>query len=153
MNAPVIKGNPLKITVGLLVASYVLGEFFFPKYPTFYFLKIIGIMGLLISIIFFYSGFNLFKLYKENPVPTSSTERLIKTGIFAYSRNPIYVSFVMFHLNMFLVFENVMYFLSFIGLSIWIHNYVIKEEEKFLLNQFPEEYQRYKYAVKRWLFF
>ena len=153
MNAPVIKGNPLKITVGLLVASYVLGEFFFPKYPTFYFLKIIGIMGLLISIIFFYSGFNLFKLYKENPVPTSSTERLIKTGIFAYSRNPIYVSFVMFHFNMFLVFENVMYFLSFIGLSIWIHNYVIKEEEKFLLNQFPEEYQRYKYAVKRWLFF
>ena len=148
-----IKGNPLKISVGLLVASYILGEFFFPKYPTFYFLKIIGISGLIISVMFFYSGFNLFKAYKENPNPTSATNRLIKTGIFSYTRNPIYVSFVMFYLSMFLVFENVMYFLSFIGLSLWIHNYVIKIEEDFLLKQFPDEYARYKNAVKRWLLF
>ena len=47
-----------------------------------------------------------------------NTERLIKTGIFAYSRNPIYIAFVLFHFSMFLTFENVVYFLSSIGLNL-----------------------------------
>ena len=53
---------------------------------------------------------------------------------------------------MFLVFENVMYFLSAVGLVIWLHNYVIKSEENFLLDKFPDEYDRYMKAVKRWIF-
>ena len=54
---------------------------------------------------------------------------------------------------MFLVFENVMYFLSSIGLAIWLHNYVIKSEEDFLLKKFSDEYERYKGTVNRWIFF
>ena len=30
---PDVKGNPLYITVYLLVASYIIGEFILPKYP------------------------------------------------------------------------------------------------------------------------
>ena len=63
---------------------------------------------------------------KKTHDPTSTTNRIIKTGIFAYTRNPIYLAFVMFFLSMFLVFENVMYFLSAVGLAFWLHNYVIK---------------------------
>jgi protein-S-isoprenylcysteine O-methyltransferase Ste14 len=95
----------------------------------------------------------MFKSYDENPLPASTTDRIIKTGIFAYTRNPIYLAIIMFFLSMFLVFENVMYFLSDIGLAIWLHNYVIKSEENFLLNKFPDEYDRYMKAVKRWIFF
>ena len=59
-----------------------------------------------------FTGFNIFKSYNENPVPSSTSNRLIKTGVFAYTRNPIYLSFVLFHFSMFLIFENVIYFLS-----------------------------------------
>ena len=152
-NGPNIIGNPFRIAVGLLVASYVIGEFIIPKYPLIYAIKIIGILGLISSVVIFFAGFNIFKSYDEDPLPTSATNRLIKTGIFAYTRNPIYLSFVMFHVSMFLVFENVMYFLSAVGLAIWLHNYVIKSEENFLLNKFPDEYDRYMKAVKRWIFF
>jgi protein-S-isoprenylcysteine O-methyltransferase Ste14 len=54
---------------------------------------------------------------------------------------------------MFFVFENVMYFLSAVGLAIWLHNYVIESEENSLLNKFSDEYGRYMKAVKRWIFF
>ena len=54
---------------------------------------------------------------------------------------------------MFLVFENVMYLLTAIGQAIWIHNYIIKFEEEYLLGKFTDEYQRYMIAVSRWLFF
>ena len=150
---PNIQGNPLRIAVGLLVISYLIGEFILPKYHLLYVFKLLGILGLILSVIIFFLGFNIFKSYDENPVPTSATKRIIKTGIFAYTRNPIYLSFVIFFLGMFLVFENVMYFLSSVGLAIWLHNYVIKPEEYFLLKKFSDEYKRYKDAVNRWIFF
>ena len=125
-NGPTIVGNPLRIAVGLLAASYVIGEFIIPKYPLIYVFKLMGILGLILSTFIFISGFNIFKSYDENPLPSSTTNRIIKTGIFAYTRNPIYLAIVMFFLSMFLVFENIMYFLSTVGLAIWFHNYVIK---------------------------
>ena len=153
INGPNIIGNPLRIAVGILAASYVIGEFIVPKYPLIYAFNLLGILGLISSTFIFISGFNMFKSYDENPEPTSTTNRIIKTGIFSYTRNPIYLSFVMFFLSMFLVFENVMYFLSAVGLAVWLHNYVIKSEENFLLNKFPDEYDRYIKAVNRWIFF
>ena len=150
---PVIQGNPLKIFVYLIVISYVLGEFIIPKYPIIYLFNMMGLIGLIVSVILFFSGFNLFKSYKEDPKPTSDTNRLIKTGIFAYTRNPIYLAFVLFNFSMFLVFENVMYLLSSLGLFIWINNYVIKPEEDYLKNKFGDEFVRYCGAVKRWLIF
>mgnify|MGYP000477574075 CR=1 FL=1 len=152
-NGPNIIGNPLRIAVGLLAASYVIGEFIISKYPLIYAFNLIGILGLILSTFVFISGFNMFKSYDENPLPSSTTDRIIKTGIFAYTRNPIYLSIIMFFLSMFLVFENVMYFLSAVGLTIWLHNYVIKSEENFLINKFPGEYDLYMKAVKRWIFF
>ena len=112
INSPNIYGNPLKIAVGLLVISYVLGEFIIPSYKLLYALNLLGILGLISSVGILFSGFNLIKSYGEDPKPNSESHRLIKTGINAYTRNPIYISFVLFHFSMFLVFENVMYFLS-----------------------------------------
>ena len=150
---PVIQGNPLKIFVYLIVISYVLGEFIIPKYPIIFLFNMIGLIGLIVSVIFFFSGFNLFKSYNENPIPTSDTNRLIKTGVFAYTRNPIYLAFVLFNFSMFLVFENIMYILSSLGLFIWINNYVIKAEEDYLKDKFGDEFFHYCGAVKRWLIF
>ena len=150
---PEIKGHPLYISVSLLIASYILGEFIFPKYQLMYFFNLIGILGLIFSISIFVYGLTLFKSYEEDPYPPSPTNRLIKTGIFAYMRNPIYFAFVLFLLSMFLIFENVMYFLSSLGLAIWLHHWVIKAEEDYLEIQFNEEFDQYKKAVKRWLFF
>jgi len=150
---PKVQGNPIRISVYILVISYVVGEFIIPKYPIIYLLNMVGLIGLVLSLIFFFSGFNLFKSYKENPIPTSDTKRLIKTGIFAYTRNPIYLALILFLFSMFLVFENIMYLLSSLGLFIWLNNYVIKEEENYLMNKFGDEFIRYCGAVKRWLIF
>ena len=153
MYGPNIRSNPLKISVGLLVFSYVVGEFILPKYPLAYFIQLIGISGLIISLGILIAGFNSFKSYNEDPTPSSTSNRLIRTGIYAYTRNPFYLSFVCFLFSMFLVFENVMYFLSSFSLAFWLHHWVIKAEEDYLEIQFNEEFDQYKKAVKRWLFF
>ena len=150
---PAIKGNPLKMFVYLLVLSYVVGEFIIPKYTLISLLNIAGLVGLITSLALFFSSLNLFNSYKENPTPQTHTKRIIKTGIFAYCRNPMYMAFILFHFSMFLTFENVAYFLSAFGLFIWINNFVIPKEERYLIETFGEEYDRYIDAVKKWMFF
>ena len=49
---PNIKGNPLKIAVGLLVVSYLIGEFILHKYHLLYVFNLLGVLatGVLISL-------------------------------------------------------------------------------------------------------
>ncbi len=150
---PAVKGNPLIIFVMLLVVSYSIGEFIIPKYVLLNLLNLIGIIGLIISLAIFFTSLNLFNSYKENPTPQANTKRIIKTGIFAYCRNPMYLAFISFHFSMFLTFENVGNLLSAIGLFIWINQYVIPIEENYLQEKFGDEYDRYLQAVKKWMFF
>lgn len=150
---PAVNGNPLQIFGILLVVSYVVGEFIIPKYTLFTLLNLLGLIGLILSLVLFFSSLNSFNSYKENPIPQSNTKKIIKTGIFAYCRNPMYLAFVLFHFSMFLTFENVAYFLSAIGLFVWINTYVITVEENFLNEKFGDEYSRYLEAVKKWFFF
>ena len=150
---PKILGNPLYTSTYLLIFSYVFGEFIFPKYPLLFIINLVGFIFLIVSPIIFFSSWNAFFAHEENPLPQSDTDKIIKTGIYAYSRNPIYLSFVLFHLGMFLTFENVMYFLCSIGLFYWLDNFIIIEEEKYLNTKFKDEYKRYCKSVKRWVFF
>ena len=139
--------------VYLLIISYIIGEFVLPKYPLLYVLNLLGVFIIILAPIIFFSSRNAFYAYEENPLPQSDTDKIIKTGIYAYSRNPIYLSFVLFHLGMFLTFENTMYFLCSIGLFFWLNNFVIKSEEEFLEDKFNDEYIRYCKSVKKWIFF
>tara|TARA_B100000579_G_scaffold368544_1_gene329490 strand:+ start:57 stop:515 length:459 start_codon:yes stop_codon:yes gene_type:complete len=149
---PAVKGNPLIIFVILLVVSYIIGEFIIPKYVLLNLLNLVGIIGLIISLAIFFTSLNLFNSYKENPIPQANTKRIIKTGIFAYCRNPMYLAFISFQFSMFLTFENVANLLSAIGLFIWINHYVIPIEENYLQEKFGDEYDGYLQAVKKWMF-
>jgi len=77
-------------------------------------------------------------------------DRLVTTGVFAFSRNPIYVAFALVLLGQFLVFSNwilVVYLVAAIAL---FHRQVLREEE-FLKKQYGREYLEYCDRVKRYL--
>ena len=66
---PEVKGNPLYISVYLLIASYVLGEFIFPKYPLFYIFNLLGLLIIILMPILFFSSRNAFKAHEEKLLP------------------------------------------------------------------------------------
>ena len=47
---PDVKGNPLYISVYLLIASYIIGEFIFPKYPLLYILNLFGLLIIILIL-------------------------------------------------------------------------------------------------------
>ena len=75
---------------------------------------------------------------------------LITGGMFAISRNPIYVCFLLFFTGMFVVHRNIVMVVAVLVFSLAIHRQVLREE-KFLKQQYGEQYKEYCKKVRRYL--
>jgi protein-S-isoprenylcysteine O-methyltransferase Ste14 len=81
-------------------------------------------------------------------LPTGKHE-LRTGGIYQYSRNPMYASFIFLNTATFLYLPS----LLLLGVMIYgmvVHHFIILGEEKFLENQFGEAYLNYKAKVPRY---
>jgi len=79
------------------------------------------------------------------------TTRLVQTGPYWLSRNPIYLAFTSLHLGVGF-WVNSVWLLGTLLLTLVLMSYgVIAREERYLERKFGDEYVRYKTAVRRWL--
>jgi protein-S-isoprenylcysteine O-methyltransferase Ste14 len=113
------------------------------------------VMALLISLGIFFdlAGIISFRAAKTtvNPLKPDSVSRLVTSGIYQYTRNPMYVGFVFF-LCAWAVFLSSFWVIIFIGLYIgYIQNFQIIPEERALSRLFPQEFPIYKASVRAWL--
>lgn len=82
-------------------------------------------------------------------LPKATT--LVTTGVFRYTRNPIYLGMAVILVGWTIYLEN---WLSAIGVILFvafITRYQIRPEEEVLQGIFGEAYVRYKKAVRRWV--
>ena len=94
-----------------------------------------------------------FRLAKTtiSPLHPNQTSHIIQTGIYRFSRNPMYLSIAIFLVAFAIYLENATALLV-IPLFIWSINYLqIQPEEQMLEQKFGEEYLAYKKAVRRWV--
>jgi len=83
-------------------------------------------------------------------IDENSPGKLVTTGMFAVSRNPIYVAFLAFFIGMLLVFFNLSLVISFVLFFGAIHRQILREE-KFLKSHYGKEYEDYCARVRRYL--
>lgn len=76
--------------------------------------------------------------------------RLITTGAFAITRNPIYVAFATVLLGQFLVFPNWI-LLVYTGGAVWLFHRQVLREEAFLQQHYGPEFAEYCARVRRYL--
>lgn len=111
-----------------------------------------------VGIIFMASGFcllsysaNLFRK-QETPVkPFEETTKVVTSGFYRYSRNPMYLGMILMSTGCAFAFRNYFALLPTLGLYVVINYGYIIEEEKFLENLFGQEYKGYKNTVRRWI--
>lgn len=83
--------------------------------------------------------------------PWKPTTALITTGLYAWSRNPIYVGLCLFNMGIGIASNNLWIFLSFIPGAVLVYYFAIAKEEAYLERRFGGEYLVYKGRVRRWL--
>lgn len=80
-----------------------------------------------------------------------TTSKVVKTGVFAISRNPLYLASVVVLLGLASAI-NMLWAVIMLLLSIIICRYVlIIPEEQYLAEKFGQEYKEYTASVHRWL--
>jgi protein-S-isoprenylcysteine O-methyltransferase Ste14 len=76
--------------------------------------------------------------------------RLIQTGVFRISRNPIYLGIMVTLLGLFLVIPNAMTLLILV-LGVVVINIQVRLEEEYLKTTHGVEYVSYTERVRRWI--
>ena len=106
---------------------------------------IICILGILIMI------FALKEFYanQESPAPFISTKKIITTGIFRFSRNPMYLSFFISTLGVSITLFSIGILVGSIIGIILIHKLIVIFEENKLVS--VEGYENYKNTTRRWI--
>lgn len=113
-------------------------------------LKYIGIVFCYIGLIIFLSALISFGQAWRIGIDEKDSNELITTGIFRYSRNPIFVFMDLYFLGITLIYPNIIFTVLTILTIIGIH-FQILNEEQFLLKRFGEEYIKYKKQTRRYL--
>jgi protein-S-isoprenylcysteine O-methyltransferase Ste14 len=75
---------------------------------------------------------------------------LITDGIFAYSRNPIYVAFALMLMGQFLILPTGILLIYLIA-GFWLLHRQVLGEETYLKEHYGEDYERYCRRVRRYL--
>jgi len=84
-------------------------------------------------------------------LPNQPASRLVTTGLYARSRNPMYVGLTLAYVGLALL-TNRGWPLVFLPLVlVALHGLVIRREERYLSAAFPGEYAAYRQRVRRWL--
>ncbi len=104
---------------------------------------LVGLLLLLWSLVSFGRSFRV-------GIDVDRPDRLITTGIFAFSRNPIYVAFAISLIGQFLVFSNWI-LLLYIGMAAWLFHRQVLREEEYLKSHYGSEYAEYCKRVRRYL--
>ena len=83
-------------------------------------------------------------------IDTGTTDKLITSGVFAFSRNPIYVAFGTVLLGQFLIFPNWI-LLAYLVAAAWLFHRQVLREEAYLRGHYGDEYVEYCNRVRRYL--
>ncbi|SMY35242.1 methyltransferase family protein [Photobacterium andalusiense] len=86
-----------------------------------------------------------------SPFTPQATTQLVTTGIYQYSRNPMYLSLLLLLIAAAFIGGELSAAIVVIAFIITINQFQIKPEEKVLLQLFGDDYRRYCQHVRRWL--
>ena len=108
------------------------------------------VRGILACFTLILAGYLPFKAHKMVFEEERDAPRVIKEGVFAYVRHPMYLGAMLLYLGLFFAT------LSLASLALWIliivfYEFTSSYEEKLLLAHFGEEYKAYKNSVGKWI--
>ena len=148
-----LKVPPVALFILVLVASYFsaqqlsAGEIGMP-----FKLIVLGV-GIALSGVIGLSGFWEFRKQKTtvNPIKVETASTVVDSGIFGYTRNPMYLGLFILLFCFGYFFQNIFSVLLSFAFVIYMKQFQIKPEERALEQLFGAEYVDYKQKVRRWI--
>jgi protein-S-isoprenylcysteine O-methyltransferase Ste14 len=145
-----------KIPPPIVTATFGLIIYFSKSFSPVYSFEnsnMISVIFLLFGLGIFSAAVQSFKKHKTtiNPLSPDKASSLVNSGIFSYSRNPMYLGMLLILLSVSFKFNiSGGLFISFL-FKIYITRFQIMPEEKAMAKLFGEEFITYKNQTRRWI--
>lgn len=140
---PPTMGNIFIFIFGVLGCFY--GKIIFYPY------NLLGVLPLLFGVWFMMSAHSLFVRSKTGVSPLEKTTKLIVSGNYRFTRNPMYLGFLCMYFGIAFIVGSWISFFAPVLFFIFIELFWIPFEEEKMKKQFEKEYLDYKKKVRRWI--
>jgi protein-S-isoprenylcysteine O-methyltransferase Ste14 len=114
-------------------------------------LQIIGAIFIFIGFVLLIRTRRQFNTNNQPTDPGRPTSKIMTSGPFSISRNPLYLGGIVIFFGMALLINFLWPLLALIISAILCQTFLILPEEKYLEEKFGEEYLVYKSTVRRWI--
>lgn len=114
-------------------------------------LWLLGPFVICCAILLFLLSLREFRAAGTSVRGTERSTTIVRTGPYRLSRNPIYLSFILFVLGLSVWLNDLWLLVTLVPAVGFIGAVVIPREERFLEQNFQKQYSSYKAAVRRWL--
>jgi len=147
-----LKLPPVIILFAFAIAMYFLDKFL--PFGDFDFFGKIYLKSFLLFLAVLVSSISLGQFFKSkttaDPTKPKKASKLVTKGIYAYTRNPMYLGMLLLLLGLGLHLGNAFNILLAAGFVAYMNRFQIIPEEHALLSIFGKEYQQYCTMVRRW---
>jgi protein-S-isoprenylcysteine O-methyltransferase Ste14 len=109
--------------------------------------------GLLIvaALLYLFAASGRFRKAGTDVKPWKSTTSIVAVGVYALTRNPMYLGMALLYSGIGLLSSSLGILLLLPLVLAIIQTQVIAREERYLESKFGDEYRQYKARVRRWL--
>jgi protein-S-isoprenylcysteine O-methyltransferase Ste14 len=114
-------------------------------------LRLLGPFVILCAVLLFVLSLREFHAAGTSVRGTERTTTIVRTGPYRFSRNPIYLSFILLLVGLAVWLDDLWLLLTLVPAIAVIAGVVIPREERFLEQNFHDQYSSYKTVVRRWL--
>ena len=86
-----------------------------------------------------------------NPLNPERSTSLVRSGVYRYSRNPMYLALLLVLIGWGLYLANALSLLAALGFIPYMNRFQIAPEERALSQAYAESFAEYRRQVRRWL--
>ncbi|MEP7136008.1 MAG: isoprenylcysteine carboxylmethyltransferase family protein [Chloroflexota bacterium] len=150
---PTINRNvhPPIVALIFIAIAYILGRFVFDSFIAPVILQNIGFALTFIGFLCGVGAFMEFRKARTTLDPHGSVKQLVTSGIYRFTRNPIYLGFLLMVIGFPLTSGFYSGILVAPFFAVTMNRLVIENEEAYLEKKFKDVYTSYKSRVRRWL--
>jgi len=115
-------------------------------------LRFFGLAPLLIGFgIYLWCAYDFAAKGRGTPAPVDPPKQLVRSGLYRFTRNPMYVGIILILLGEAIFFASAILLLYAVAVFIGFNGFILFYEEPTLRRLFGESYLRYCAEVPRWL--
>lgn len=113
--------------------------------------RLLGPLVVACAVVLFLLSYREFRRAGTSVQGSKRSTVIVRTGPYLFSRNPIYLAFILLVLGLSVWLNNLWLLVTLVPPVAIIAFLVIPREERFLERNLPDQYESYKAQARRWL--